>query len=517
MYGIIILTTTKEVNELQSVNLFTLTRTRNISDFTSFEKHLSRRKYKLQEREREIESLNVLVDMLLDEGADLFCLDSFYYSYVIPQLGKEFDLLKFTDSVIINIELKSEDVGEERRLRQLKNNRHYLKHIGCPVLSFVFISNTGELYEYINDKLFCQSMKYLCEILKKYSVPADISVNDLFKVSNFLVSPLCTPDRFLKEEYILTQQQETFKNSILEKINSPDSPDFFYIEGSAGTGKTLLFYDLAKNLSDNEKCCLIHCGSLNSGHTSISSAIDNLTIISMNKIADESDFPDCRYIFVDGAHRITTELLEKTVFWVRKNNKTCFFSFDKKQVLSRNETAAEITDKIKNINGICGMCLKNKIRTNKMMQSFISSLFSLKRKNQNISSVSILYAGNNSEAAELIELYRKKGYVFINYTGSKSNPSSIDYFTNQEYCTTHDVIGQEFDNIIMYMDENFYYDSHGFLCSHPHPHENYIYTNLLFQGVTRVKEKLCLIVINNEPLFHTLLGTVSSDNGKNQR
>ena len=103
MYGIIILTTTKEVNELQSVNLFTLTRTSNISDFTSFEKHLSRRKYKLQEREREIESLNVLVDMLLDEGADLFCLDSFYYSYVIPQLGKEFDLLKFTDSVIINI------------------------------------------------------------------------------------------------------------------------------------------------------------------------------------------------------------------------------------------------------------------------------------------------------------------------------------------------------------------------------------------------------------------------------
>ena len=150
------------------------------------------------------------------------------------------------------------------------------------------------------------------------------------------------------------------------------------------------------------------------------------------------------------------------------------------------------------------------------MQSFISSLFSVRRKIQNFSSVSILYAENNSEAAELIELYKEKGYIFINYTGSKSQSSSIDYFKNLEYCTTHDVIGQEFDNIIMYMDENFYYDGQGFLRSHPHPHRNYIYTNLLFQGVTRVKEKLCIIVINNEPLFHTLLGMVSYDGNKNQ-
>ena len=57
------------MNELQPINLYTLTRIRNMPDFTAFEKHLSRRKYKLQEREREIESLNILIDMLLEEGA----------------------------------------------------------------------------------------------------------------------------------------------------------------------------------------------------------------------------------------------------------------------------------------------------------------------------------------------------------------------------------------------------------------------------------------------------------------
>lgn len=464
----------------------------------------------MQEKEREVESLILLTEALLAEGADSTCLDDFYYSYVIPQLGKEFDLLKFTEDVIINIELKSEDVGEERRIKQLKNNRHYLKHIGLPVLSFVYVSNTGELWEYKEEKLCPVAVGYLCEALKTHCISADVSVNELFKVSNFLVSPLSTPEKFLKEEYILTQQQENFKENILTKLSSDDSPEFFYIEGSAGTGKTLLFYDLARTLSASEKCCLIHCGALTDGHRVISDAVENLSVFSMNEINDSTDLTEFRYIFADGAHRITTELLEKTVRYVRNSEKTCFFSFDKKQVLSRNETAAEITDRIKAINGICGMCLKNKIRTNKMMQSFISSLFSLKRKNQNVSSVSILYAESNKEAAELIELYRSKGYVFINYTASKSNPSSIDYFRDYEYCSTHDVIGQEFSRIIMYMDENFFYDGQGFLRSHPHPHKNYIYTNLLFQGVTRVREKLCLIVINNPALFHTLLGIVTA-------
>ncbi|MCQ2465719.1 MAG: hypothetical protein MJ095_09065 [Oscillospiraceae bacterium] len=496
---------------MQPVNLFALTRISKASEFTVFEKHLSHRKYRLQEREREVESLNVLVDMLVSEGTDVFSLDGFYFGYVIPQLGKEFDLLKFTDSAIINIELKSEDVGEERRIRQLRNNRHYLKHIGLPVISFVFVSSTCELYEYEEDRLVQRDIKLLSDILKTYRVSSDVSVNELFKVSEFLVSPLSTPEKFIKEEYILTQQQEVFKENILKSITSEELPLFFYIEGRAGTGKTLLFYDTARSLSSAEKCCLIHCGKLVEGHEIIADSIENLSIISMNDIDENTNLDQFRYIFVDGAHRITAELLEKTVDYVRQNRKICFFSFDKKQVLSRNETRAEITDRIKAIDGIKGMCLKNKIRTNKMMQDFIRLLFCMKGRKQRISNVSILYANTDEEAVRLIELYRSMDYIFINYTASGSHPSRIDRFRPYEYCSTHDVIGQEFDNIIMYMDENFFYDSYGFLRAHSHPHENYIYTNLLFQGVTRVKEKLCLVVINNERLFNNLLETVASD------
>ncbi len=491
------------------VNLYTLTRITDPVGFTVYEKHLSQRSYTIQPREREIESVQVLVDMLLEVNTDKRFLDNFYYGYVIPQLGKEFDLLKFTKDAVINIELKSEDVGEERRIKQLSCNKHYLNHLGIPLISFVFISNTAELYEYKNGTLSKSNICYLKMILTEHSEPDTTPIDELFKVSNFLVSPLNTPEKFLKGEYFLTQQQETFKERILNDINIQQAPLFFYIEGSAGTGKTLLFYDLAKSLSDTEKCCLINCGMLSAGHRVISNGINNLEIISMNAAIYDYDLSEYKYIFLDGAHRITSDFLEKIVSYTNENKKICLFSFDKKQVLSRNETNAEITDKIKNIPEIQGMALKNKIRTNQMMQSFIRSLFCLKRKGHDINGVSIVYANDQEEAAALIELYKNKGYTFINYTNSKSVRSNIDFFTKYEYCSTHDVIGQEFDNIIMYMDENFYYDKQGFLHAHTHPHKNYLYTNLLFQGVTRVREKLCLVVINNLPLFNNLISLVS--------
>lgn len=494
---------------MNSVNLYTLTRITEPSEFTSYEKHLSQRSYTLQQREREIESLQTLVEMLLEENIPKICLDNFYYGYVIPQLGKEFDLLKFTRDAVINIELKSEDVGEERRIRQLSCNKHYLNHLGYPLISFVFVSNTKELYEYKNNILTTKDIGYLKTILCEHPEPNTTPVNELFKVSNFLVSPLNTPEKFLKGEYFLTQQQETFKERILAETAESEPPLFFYIEGSAGTGKTLLFYDLAKHLAQTEKCCLINCGMLAPGHRVISGGIDNLEIISMNAAIYDYDLSDYKYIFLDGAHRISPEFLEKIVSYSNDNKKICLFSFDKKQVLSRNETNAEITDKIKSIPDIKGMALKNRIRTNQMMQSFIRSLFCLKRKGHDIHGVSIVYANNQKEAADLIELYKNKGYTFINYTNSKSVKSNIDFFTKYEYCSTHDVIGQEFDNIIMYMDENFYYDKQGFLHAHTHPHKNYLYTNLLFQGVTRVREKLCLVVVNNQQLFRNLISLVS--------
>ena len=51
----------------------------------------------------------------------------FLFGYVVPQLNKEFDLLKITESVCLNIELKSGEVSVEKIKLQLRQNIHYLK------------------------------------------------------------------------------------------------------------------------------------------------------------------------------------------------------------------------------------------------------------------------------------------------------------------------------------------------------------------------------------------------------
>ncbi|MED0922930.1 hypothetical protein P4T43_21710, partial [Bacillus paranthracis] len=63
----------------------------------------------------------------------------------------------------------------------------------------------------------------------------------------------------------MTEQQENFKNEILS-YKKGTGPSYIAIEGYAGTGKTLLTYDIAKAYRDISKRVLIfHCGSLNEG------------------------------------------------------------------------------------------------------------------------------------------------------------------------------------------------------------------------------------------------------------
>lgn len=38
-----------------------------------------------------------------------------------------------------------------------------------------------------------------------------------------------------------------------------------------------------------------------------------------------------------------------------------------------------------------------------------------------------------------------------------------------------------------------------------HPNPDYLYRKMLIQGVTRVREKLCLLVVNNKPIFQEIL------------
>lgn len=80
---------------------------------------------------------------------------------------------------------------------------------------------------------------------------------------------------------------------------------------------------------------------------------------------------------------------------------------------------------------------------------------------------------------------------------------NIDQF--RDYVNTHHIIGQEFDNVIFSMDRNFRYTAEGRLQGKKHPNPDYIFYKLWYQGVSRAREKLCILIIDNEELFEKIL------------
>lgn len=328
---------------MRTVNLYLLTRITDRKLFARYEQSLSGRTYSKFFNIQEIQSLRCMVDALLqdtkkcsngaigsseeraayptppeeraaypaspDECAAhptfsgkqsedpvpaIHNLDGFVFSYTIEHIGKEFDLLKFARGErgvtrILNIELKSENVGEDRILKQLRQNRYYLGHITKRIYSYTYISDTGTLYCMgSSGRLRRAPLRELQEILcrPEFSHYVKEHIGDLFQESDYLISPVNTPERFLAGEYFLTNQQADFREEILEEIRNwqtqrqPFSPLLLSLVGSTGTGKTLVLFDLAMELSRKRKVLMIHCGPLSDGHRIIDAAMKNLVIFS---------------------------------------------------------------------------------------------------------------------------------------------------------------------------------------------------------------------------------------------
>ena len=112
---------------MKSVSIYTLTRNQNISCVQKLERQMSGRGYFLKMREWELDSMKAFVRELETHMDEVYAL-WFFYSFQIPRLGKEFDLLQIREDQIVNVELKSGAVSDEALRKQLL-------HIALIVLS----------------------------------------------------------------------------------------------------------------------------------------------------------------------------------------------------------------------------------------------------------------------------------------------------------------------------------------------------------------------------------------------
>lgn len=96
-------------------------------------------------RKAEMEDLEMLVNWMGDNGAEAGDFDNFYLNYSIPQIGKEFDLLRFGTQSVVDIEIKR-SASIEKITKQLVRNEYYLSFL--PHKSkrlFTYVCDTGQL------------------------------------------------------------------------------------------------------------------------------------------------------------------------------------------------------------------------------------------------------------------------------------------------------------------------------------------------------------------------------------
>jgi len=482
----------------------------NIISLTQAFDTLEREEYKnllvyheIEVKDAEVNDLKSLITILNYREGIKSIFNQFYVGYKIPQISKEFDLLRFGENYIINIELKNSST-EERILKQLKQNRYYLSFLNKKIYNFTFVENLKKLYRLNENVLEEADFINLAKLLYEQKVSNINDIDTLFNPSDYLVSPFNSTKNFVENKYFLTHHQESVKVKIIDILKDNTKANFFAVIGGAGTGKTLLTYDIAKEIINKvEKVLVIHCGYLNNGQKALNSNY-NWKIIEIKNYKNY-ELSDFDLIIVDEVQRIYSKQLEDIVKKIQESNGNCIFSYDKVQILSTWEEKNDIDNKINEIPSIKSYKLSEKIRTNKEIASFIKMLFNKKRNKLELSkeNIEINYFNNDVDAKEFLETLSSQNWEVLRFTPSQYNNEKHEKSALSTSETSHGIIGQEFDSVAVTIDECFFYNKDGKLqykcVSYYHP------VKMLFQNITRTRKKVHVVIINNPEILNRCL------------
>ena len=451
---------------MKSISIYAITRNQNIECLQKLERQLSGRTYFLKMREWELESMKALVRELEVHMQDVHAL-RFFYSFQVPRLGKEFDLLQIKNDQIVNIELKSGKVSDEAVRKQLLQNRYYLSVQGKMIQSYTYISSQERLVRLNNqDHIVEADWDQLCLALQRQSKDYEGDIEDLFQAEMYLFSPVTEPERFLNKEYFLTSQQKDIERRILDKIRKVKY-GYFWFSGLPGTGKTLLLYDIAMKLSVHQKVCMIHCGETGKEWKILHDRLLRIAFLSDSQLEECPDLKEYSAILVDEAHLLTEEKLHVILELSEKH--PVIFSSDDEDMISDEEMDRTMIREIEHLPDIQSFHLTNRIRTNAELSSFIQNMMHLpeKRTVRYYPNIQVVYANDEEEAEILL-----KGYQ---------------------------------DQLVFIIDERYYYDEKGYLREQRQKQQKPTAVRMLFHRLNEAREEFAIIVKRNEAVYEVLL------------
>lgn len=187
-------------------------------------------------------------------------------------------------------------------------------------------------------------------------------------------------------------------------------------------------------------------------------------------------------------------------------NKTLIFAHDVQQRLNKRNKAEEVVALIKKAaRDDNHYKISTKIRQNKELASFIRKFFQLARiredemKGDSYKDISFYYVTDNNNNAKIyIEYLKEQGWEHIYLTTSNYTSENLDSVHFGSMQSAHKAIGQEFNNVVVIITPDFYYDNHK-LSYKSKSHYNPIET--LFQAVSRTRKKLKFVIINNPEVY----------------
>ena len=443
------------------MNLYLLTRAEDDRNFSMLAGELSGEERHKNYSRHEVNSLRSLVAHLVPElssrsesGSEWIpSLDGFFFSYTIAHISKEFDLLKISGD----------------------GNRGYMHVCGM-----------GELAEILCKPAFA-------EYVEK-------DLDQFFRAADYLISPVDAPYKFLQGSYFLTNQQFEFKRRILDVLSEEkkDPPSLITVTGSTGTGKTLLLFDLALELSKKKKVLILLGGKLQAGHRILDERLKKVWIRSADEFDSDEDWS---YILVDEGNRISADAFDRLSVYIRSQNVPCIIAYDPRRMKGW-EGQEDMQQRIGELDPI-RLEFTGNIRINRPIYAFLRALFNRRERISaaNSDCIDILYAENMESAGAILDYYAGKGYHKIRLPGAVSDKKGG--------LMEDDIVGLEIERVAILLDDRFYYDDDNRLQARGESGEEAL--TLLYEGISRTREKLCLLVTGDEKLLSQIMSIRKGD------
>lgn len=363
-----------------------------------------------------IEVLKQLCQFLQSADAPASSYNGYFINCKISNGINCFDLLRFSSNSVLNIRLLD---NEQDIDYVLAKDNFYLKHLYNIVFCYCYRLNDG-LYKFnksTNAAIRVGADDLINDILLQddtlqYTIDAD----SLFAHYRFLVSPFNNINKFVRDEYFLTLEQQTIADDILFKIN--DNQFFtYFIKGVSGCGKSLLVYHIVKDLTrKNKKVLTIHNGVLNDAILrfklqqgfDICSAKEMALALQCLRINSQQ----CSAVVLDDAHKFAKGQI----------NLVCNFCFENKIPIiftcNNSDYEGVYNNLVDNFDGLnlFAASLETPLRYSQEVKEYIKEF--LKNINVNDNSECLIdltqYTVNANDVKSVIKQFEFNGYKIIN-------------------------------------------------------------------------------------------------------